>query len=134
MPIIRISLITPVTTLLQHLYTTYKTDTDFRAILINDATQCVQLLFSKSFQQNYRPTLEQMTAAIELLLSSLKVQLELIDNENNLNNNQEEEKEEKNLDNLLNMAKVLLGRYDEQLIQAGNQRKVNNNDAIFFFF
>ncbi|CAO3616277.1 unnamed protein product [Cunninghamella blakesleeana] len=119
MPIIRISLITPVTTLLQHLYTTYKNDIDFRAVLINDVTQCIQLLFSKSFQQNYRPTLEQMTTAIELLLSSLKIQLELVDKDNN-----SQEGEEKNLDNLLNMAYVLLNRYDEQLIQTGNQRKL----------
>ncbi|CAO3619146.1 unnamed protein product [Cunninghamella echinulata] len=105
-PIIRISLITSVTSLLQHLYTTYKNEPTFREILINDATQCVQLLLSRTFQQSYRPTLEQMTAAIESILSSLTTQLDLTDKENL-------ESEDKNLANLLDMAQVLLERYDD---------------------
>jgi hypothetical protein len=53
--------------------------------------------------------LEQLTSLVEQLLPALQ------------KNNSDA--------NLVNLAQVVLARYDEQLIQAGNQKKVNSQEG-----
>lgn len=96
-PFIRVPLLIPVSTILATPSTT---------LLLQDVTPCIQLLLSHpSCRAAYHPSLEQLTSLVEQLLPALQ------------KNNSDA--------NLVNLAQVVLARYDEQLVQAGNQKKVN---------
>ena len=100
-PSIRVPLITSVTTLLNRIKQDPLTQ---QKELLEYVSNSRELLFSPIFALSYRPTFEHMIAVMDQLLETLATQ---IDN-----------------DALVNLAKVLLRRYNSQILQSANHKKV----------
>lgn len=99
-PSIRVPLITSVTTLLK------QDPSTLQKSLLDHVSNSLELLFSPIFALSYRPTFEHMVAVMDQLLETLATH---IDN-----------------DGLVNLAKVLLKRYNSQIMQSANHKKVKS--------
>ncbi|CDH52663.1 hypothetical protein RO3G_10807 [Lichtheimia corymbifera JMRC:FSU:9682] len=99
-PSIRVPLITSVTTLLNRIK---KDPPAQQTELLEYVSNALALLFSPIFALSYRPTFEHMVAVMDQLLETLAT----------------------HIDNgaLANLAKVLLKRYNSQIMQSANHKK-----------
>ncbi|KAG0170859.1 hypothetical protein DFQ28_001467 [Apophysomyces sp. BC1034] len=117
-PVIRVHLVVAFTTLFQQLYadTTALTTND-RLEFLQVVHSCLTVLFSNSFAFSYRPTLEHMTAVVDRLLTIMLTQMAICRESNDTT-------EARTLQALVDVARIILERYDAQLVQAANQKKV----------
>ncbi|GAA5808334.1 hypothetical protein MFLAVUS_001724 [Mucor flavus] len=115
-PTIHVNLVSTVSTLLQQLYKN-ETSTD-RIEFLAAAYRCLRILFSDSFSLSYRPAFEHVSNAVDQVLTCLGTQINTFSKDQNNTNEFEV------LHQLSLTAKVLLNKFDSQLVLAANQKKI----------
>lgn len=126
-PAIHINFCSCISILLQQLYKNNEYCLDEKIAFLTISHQCLDILFSDSFTLSYRPAFEHVTNAVDQMLITLSMQVDLCREGN--------EGEIKALSELCSTAQVLFHKFDSQLILAANQKKVgikNRTDALDF--
>lgn len=118
-PTIHVNLVSSVSTLLHQIYKEPIKNLDDRYQFLAAAHRCLQILFSDSFSLSYRPAFEHVSSAVDQVLTCLSAQISLC------NENEDTTLEAETLHELSLVAKVLLKKFDSQLVLAANQKKVN---------
>ncbi|KAF7721634.1 hypothetical protein EC973_004355 [Apophysomyces ossiformis] len=117
-PVIRVHLVVAFATLFQQFYADNTSlNTEDRIEFLRTTHSSLTILFSSSFAYSYRPAFEHMNTLVDRLLAILLIQIEKCEGN-------EDGTENQLLQTLIDVAAVVLERYDAQLVQAANQKKI----------
>lgn len=115
-PIIHVNFVASISTLLQLLYKNYADKVQERIEFLSISRKCLDIILSDSFNSSYRPAFEHVSSAVDQVLDSLSLQIDLCSKGN---------EELTALQELCAMAQTLFRKFDSQLVLAANQKKVN---------
>ncbi|KAI9477718.1 MAG: hypothetical protein EXX96DRAFT_223600 [Benjaminiella poitrasii] len=118
-PTIHVNFVSSISILLQQLYNDPIKNALERTELLSIAHKCLAILFSSTFTLSYRPAFEHISTAVDQILTVLATQIDLY-----FSNGNNKEQEVGALQQLALMARILLNKYDSQLVLAANQKKV----------